>query len=79
MQQVLGLTYESVLPEVLDQYLGTIFKPLRPLMLYGRDASQQPQCRPKEAVYWGWKDTVVEKLQCVELWFPVCFLFRFKE
>ena len=60
MQQVLGLTYESVLPEVLDQYLGTIFKPLRPLMLYGRDASQQPQCRPKEAVYWGWKDTVVE-------------------
>ena len=58
MQQVLGLTYESVLPEVLDQSLGTIFKPLRPLMLYGRDASQQPQCRPKEAVYWGWKDTV---------------------
>ena len=58
MQQVLGLTYESVLPEVLDQYLGTIFKPLRPLMLYGRDASQQPQCKPKEAVYWGWKDTV---------------------
>ena len=58
MQQVLGLTYESVLPEGLDQYLGTIFNPLRPLMLYGRDASQQPQCKPKEAVYWGWKDTV---------------------
>ena len=58
MQQVLGLTYESAPPECLGQYLGTIFKPLRPLMLYGRDASQQPQCKPKEAVYWGWKDTV---------------------
>ena len=79
MQQVLGVTYESAPPECWDQYLGHIFKPLRPLMLYGRDASQQPRCSTYEAVYWGWKDTVVEKLQCVELWFPVCFLFQFKE
>ena len=65
MQQVLGLTYESAPTETWEQYLGHIFKPLTPMMLYGRDASLQPRCPPTEAVYWGWKDTVVDKHRSV--------------
>ena len=61
MQKVLGITYESAPPECWEQYLGYIFQPLSPLMLYGRDASQQPPCDPSEALYYGWKDTVLNK------------------
>ena len=60
LQQVLSLTYESAPIESWQQYLGHVFRPVRPLMLYGRDASQQPRCLPTEAVYWGWKGAVVD-------------------
>ena len=70
LQQVLSLTYESAPVESWQQYLGHVFRPVRPLMLYGRDASQQPQCHPTHAVYWGWKDTVVEN-RTYSMHFPI--------
>ena len=52
------LTHESAPNELWEPYLSYLLKPLRPMVLFGRDASCQPSCPREEAVFWGWKGTV---------------------
>ena len=55
--KALVLTHESAPSELWGPYLGHLLRPLRPLVLFGRDASLQPRCPKDQAVFYGWKDT----------------------
>ena len=55
--KALVLTHESAPSDLWEPYLGHLLRPLRPLVLFGRDASLQPRCPKDQAVFYGWKDT----------------------
>ena len=52
------LTHESAPNELWEPYLSYLLKPLRPMVLFGRDASCHPSRPREEAVLWGLKGTV---------------------
>ena len=54
------LTHQSAPNELWEPYLGHLLYPLRPMVLFGRDATLQPSCPKHEAVYHGWKDMVAK-------------------
>ena len=56
LAKALVLTHESAPQQLWEPYLGHLLRPLRPLVLFGRDASLQPRCARDVAVWWGWKD-----------------------
>ena len=66
LAKALVLTHESAPQELWEPYLGHLLRPLRPMVLFGRDASLQPRCPREAAVYYGWKDTGDRNLE-----FPV--------
>ena len=60
LEQALILTHESAPPDLWEPYLGHLLRPLRPLVLFGRDASLQPCCPHDCALFFGWRDTVAK-------------------
>ena len=61
--KALVLTHESAPQDLWEPYLGHLLRPLRPMVLFGRDASLQPRCPRDVAVYYGWKDTGDKNLE----------------
>ena len=55
------LTAESAPQTLWEPYIGHLLQPLRPLVLFGRDASLQPRCPDEHALYYSWRDTGVGK------------------
>ena len=51
------LTAESAPQTLWEPYIGHLLQPLRPLVLFGRDASLQPRCPDEHALYYSWRDT----------------------
>ena len=50
-------------------YASFAFAPIPVVGVYGRSYRAEPQCKPEEAVYYGWKDIVTdvhETVICVE-------------
>ena len=58
------MTYEGAEPSTITPYFSHRFRPLQPLVVYGRDAKQAPTCPPSHAVWYAWKD--VELSACPE-------------
>ena len=56
------LTHQSAPNELWEPYLSYLLYPLRPLVLFGRDAALSPSCPKEEAVYYGWKDMVAKNI-----------------
>jgi hypothetical protein len=54
--QVLVLSHEKATHEELVPYLQHRFRPIVPLVLYGRAASLKPPCHKQECVCYFWRD-----------------------
>ena len=66
LPQALVLTHESAPSDLWEPYLGHLLRPLRPLVLFGRDASLQPRCPLDHAVFFGWKDNGEQKARILQ-------------
>ena len=53
--EALLLTHSGAGDEEMEPYLSTVLDPLNPLVLYGRNALEEPQCHPQECVYYAWQ------------------------
>lgn len=58
ISQVLSLTHEQATASEKEPYLQALFNPVPVLALYGRSATMDPPCHPKDAVYYGWRDSL---------------------
>ena len=56
--QVLVLTHERASAEETMPYASYVFAPIPVIGVYGRSYRAEPQCRPEESVYCGWKDVL---------------------
>ena len=54
--KALVLTYEGASDQMLHRYFSHRWKPLQPLIMYGRWAKMKPECKPSHAVWYAWKD-----------------------
>ena len=54
--EALVLSHESAPAPLWEPYLAHLFTPIKPMVLFGRDASLQPRIPVANAVWYGWKD-----------------------
>ena len=56
VRQAIILTFDGADEDVWKPVLEKTLAPLRPLLLYGRNWRQEPQCARTEGVWFGWRD-----------------------
>ena len=56
LSEALVLSHEGAPAPLWEPYLAHLFRPIKPMVLFGRDASLQPRIPVGDAVWFGWKD-----------------------
>ena len=57
LSEALVLSHEDAPPPLWEPYLAHLFRPIKPLVLFGRDASLQPRTPVGNCTWFGWKDS----------------------
>ena len=57
LSEALVLSHEGAPAPLWEPYLSHLLRPIKPLVLFGRDTSLQPRIPVDNAVWFGWKDS----------------------
>ena len=56
LNQVLVIYHETMQRSQMTDYFARAFYPILPLAVIGRSASAEPKCKPRDALWYNWKD-----------------------